>query len=58
MFDALEYGCGDRSGDSIDRVDTRFADGGGGLMGVIPVLPNPPWPLGVSEMTVVVLMSG
>ena len=42
FFDAVVYELGDKIGDSMDRVDTLLAFGIVGLMGVVPVLPNPP----------------
>ena len=44
FWDAMEYGLGERSGDSMERVTARDADGveSGGEICFSPVLPNPP----------------
>ena len=57
---AVLYWFGERRGAVMERVDTRDADGvcGRGGRGLVPVLPNPPLPLAVSDMMVVVEICG
>ena len=56
--DALLYIRGDRMGEVVGFVDVRQAIGLEFGRGAVPVLPNPPVPLSVSEITEVVVMSG
>ena len=56
--DALLYICGDRIGEVVGFVAVRQAIGWEFGRGAVPVLPNPPVPLSVAEITEVVVISG